>query len=200
MWWLKTTTASAGRRDGQDIGVEPVSHPARRLPSPPATPHLHQNLPRPVADRQLRLRSDPHRRIMVAAHPPFGVFVGNEGIPAVAQTRLRPQLPSPLAVLLGDLIRVERPGVEVDPAAGRDAATVAFIRIERAVRPSRADGRSSRSAPRGCRAPPSGWPPASQAVRRSGGRNPRRDPPGRRGRGRPKGSRPAAGTAPSPPI
>ena len=69
---------------------------------------------------------------MVAAHPPFGVFVGNEGIPAVAQTRLCPQVPSPLAALLGDLIRVERPGVEVDPAAGRDAATIAFIRIERA--------------------------------------------------------------------
>ena len=30
------------------------------------------------------------------------------------------------------LIRVERPGVEVDPPAGRDAATVAFIGIERA--------------------------------------------------------------------
>ena len=93
----------AGRRDGNDIGVEPVSQPARKLPSPPATPHLPQNLPRPVADRQFRLRSDSHRRIMIAAYPPFGVFVGNEGIPTIAQTRLRPQLPGPLAVLLGDL-------------------------------------------------------------------------------------------------
>ena len=73
---------------------QPASAPHRPPPPLPATGH--QDPPRLVADRQIRLRRDPHRRVMVAAHPPFGVLVGHQRIPAVAEPGLRPQLPARL--------------------------------------------------------------------------------------------------------
>lgn len=69
---------------------------------------------------------------MIAARLPFGVLVGDEGIAAVAKTRPRPQPARPLTVPRDDQVRIERPGIEVEPSPGREAAAIAFIRMERA--------------------------------------------------------------------
>ncbi len=67
---------------------------------------------------------------MVAAHPPFRVLMGCQGVPAVAQTRFRPQPAGPFAVFLRDLLRIERAGIEIDLSGVGDSAAGAFVGIE----------------------------------------------------------------------
>jgi hypothetical protein len=56
--------------------------------------------------------------------------MGDQSILAVTQARFRPELSGLLAVLLGDLIRIEEAGVDVDTASGADPTAIAFVRMD----------------------------------------------------------------------
>ena len=99
-----------GRSPGRHIGRR-GSDSCPRSSSPPSalptSPHLDQNPPGLVANRQFRLRRDTNRGVVIPAHVPFGVLVRGQGVPTIAQTRLRPEPSRPLPIFLRDLLRVE---------------------------------------------------------------------------------------------